>query len=322
MPRPVTLCTAQWTDLPLTKVAKLANTMEYDGLELACWGEHFDVFKAAKDKKYCAQKRSMLKRNKLECHALSNHLAGQLVCDPNDDARSDGFAPEKCAGNSEKKREWAVRAMKTTAKAASNMGVKVVNGFVGSSIWHLLYGFPPVLPSMIDEGFKYFADMWNPILDEFDKCKVKFALEVHPTEIAFDIATAQRALEALGGRDTFGFNYDPSHLAYQGVDYIKFLRHFRDRILHVHMKDVWWGHGDGTVGVYGGHLPAGDPRRYWDFRSLGRGDLKFEDIIVALNDIGYAGPLSVEWEDARMERIHGATESCAYVKALDFPRAG
>ncbi len=318
MSRPVTLFTGQWADLPLTKLAKQANTMGYDGLELACWGDHFDVFKAAKDKKYCSQKRAMLKRNKLECHAISNHLAGQLVCDPNDDARSDGFAPEKCAGNSDKKREWAVRAMKTTAKAAHNMGVEVVNGFVGSSIWHLLYSFPPVPPSMIEEGYKYFADMWNPILDEFDKYKVKFALEVHPTEIAFDIVSAERAIKALGGRDTFGFNYDPSHLAYQGVDYVKFIRTFKDRIYHVHMKDVWWGHGDGTVGVFGGHTEFGDPRRLWDFRSLGRGDVQFEDIIVALNDIGYPGPLSVEWEDIRMDRIHGATESCEFVKQLDF----
>jgi sugar phosphate isomerase/epimerase len=183
MSRPVTLFTGQWADLPLTKLAKTASDMGYNGLELACWGDHFDVFKAAKDKKYCAQKRAMLKRNKLECHAISNHLAGQLVCDLNDDARSDGFAPPKCAGNAEKKREWAVTAMKATAKAAKNMGVSVVNGFVGSSIWHLLYSFPPVTPSMIEEGYKYFAHMWNPILDEFDKCKVKPSVTARPSAL-------------------------------------------------------------------------------------------------------------------------------------------
>jgi sugar phosphate isomerase/epimerase len=53
---------------------------------------------------------------------------------------------------------------------------------------------------------------------------------------------------------------------------------------------------------------------------VGRGDIRFEDVIVALNDIGYSGPLSVEWEDGRMDRFHGATESCAYVRRLDFPR--
>ena len=89
------------------------------------------------------------------------------------------------------------------------------------------------------------------------------------------------------------------------------------------MKDVWWGHGDGTVGVFGGHTDFTDARRFWDFRSLGHGDINFEEIIVALNDVGYRGPLSVEWEDGRMDRVHGATESCAFVRKLDFtPNAG
>ena len=147
---------------------------------------------------------------------------------------------------------------------------------------------------------------------------MNFGLEVHPTEIAFDIASAQRAIDAVKGHRRFGFNYDPSHLGYQGVDYVKFIRTFGPRIFHVHMKDVWWGHGDGTVGVFGGHVNFADPRRFWDFRSLGHGDIKFEDIIVALNDVGYGGPLSVEWEDIRMDREHGATEAAAFVKRIDF----
>jgi len=198
----------------------------------------------------------------------------------------------------------------------------VVNGFTGSAIWHLLYSFPPVSPAMIDDGFGLFAKLWNPILDEFKRCGVRFALEVHPTEIAFDIASAERALDAIKGRKEFGFNYDPSHFGYQHVDYVKFIRRFADRIYHVHMKDAWWGHGDGTVGVFGGHTNFADPRRYWDFRSLGHGDINFEEIIVALNDIGYDGPLSVEWEDSRMDREHGATEACAFVKRLDFKPSG
>ncbi len=149
---------------------------------------------------------------------------------------------------------------------------------------------------------------------------MNFALEVHPTEIAFDIASAQRAVAAVKGHRRFGFNYDPSHLGYQGVDYVRFIRTFGDRIFHAHMKDVWWGHGDGAVGVFGGHTSFGDARRFWDFRSLGHGDIRFEDIIVALNDVGYRGPLSVEWEDIRMDRVHGAAEAAAFLRKLDFPR--
>jgi len=129
---------------------------------------------------------------------------------------------------------------------------------------------------------------------------------------------AQRAVEAVKGHKRFGFNFDPSHLGYQGVDYVKFIRSFPKRIFHVHMKDAWWGHGDGTVGVFGGHVSFADPRRHWDFRSLGHGDVVFEDIIVALNDIGYQGPLSVEWEDSRMDRAHGAAEAAQFVKKIDF----
>ena len=212
MPRPVTLFTGQWADLPLSTLAQKAASWGYDGLELACWGDHMDVFKAANDKDYCKQQLNILKKHNLQIFSISNHLAGQLVCDPNNDSRSDGFAPPDCAGDAEKKRRWAVDAMKNTARSAKNLGLTVVNGFTGSSIWHLLYSFPPVSDNMLDDGFAYFAEMWNPILDVFDECGVKFALEVHPTEIAFDIVTAHRALEAVGHREAFGFNFDPSHL--------------------------------------------------------------------------------------------------------------
>jgi len=317
MPRPVTLFTGQWADLPLATLARKAASWGYDGLELACWGDHLDVNKAAVDKRYCKRQLALLRKNRLNLYAISHHLAGQLVCDSNNDSRSDGFAPASCAGNAEKKRAWAVETMKNAARAARNLGVKVVNGFTGSSIWHLLYGFPPVSEAMIEEGYKYFATMWNPILDVYDQCGVKFALEVHPTEIAFDIVTARRALEAIGRRKTFGFNFDPSHLHWQMVDPARFIEEFADRIYHVHMKDAAL-QLDGKAGILGSHLIFGAPGRGWDFRSLGRGSVRFEEIIRALNAAGYSGPLSVEWEDSGMEREHGAREACAFVRKIDF----
>jgi len=316
MARPVTLFTGQWADLPLEELAKKAAGFGYDGLELACWGDHMEVDKAAVDKAYCKKQLSILEKNNLKVFAISNHLAGQLVCDLNDD-RSDAFAPGDCAGDPEKKRSWAVEAMKNTARAAKNLGLSVVNGFTGSSIWHFLYSFPPVTDEMVEEGFAYFAKMWNPILDVFDECGVKFALEVHPTEIAFDIYTARRALEAVGNRETFGFNFDPSHLLWQMVDPACFIREFPDRVYHVHMKDAAL-QIDGKSGILSSHLNFGDQRRGWDFRSLGHGDVNFEEIIRALNHAGYNGPLSVEWEDCGMEREHGAREACEFVKDVDF----
>jgi sugar phosphate isomerase/epimerase len=319
MARPVTLFTGQWADLPLEELAKKAASWGYDGLELACWGDHFEVDKALAGDKYCKDKRALLKKHGLEVFAISTHLVGQCVCD-NIDGRHKAILPEDIWGDGDPEgvRKRAAEGVINAAKAAKKLGVKVVNGFTGSSIWHLLYSFPPASPDMIKAGYDDFAKRWRPILNEFKKLGIKFALEVHPTEIAFDIASAQRAVEAVKGHEAFGFNYDPSHLGYQGVDYVKFIRTFGDRIFHAHMKDAWWGHGDGTVGVFGGHTDFADPRRYWDFRSIGHGDINFEEIIVALNDVGYQGPLSIEWEDSRMDREHGAREACEAIKKADF----
>lgn len=321
MARPITLFTGQWTDLPLSTLAEKAAGWGYEGLEIACWGGHLDVEKAASDKEYCKRQRGCLEERGLSLWAISNHLTGQLVCDPNNDDRSDGLAPAALAGKAEAKRAWAVEAMKATACAAKNLGVKTVCGFTGSSIWHLIYGFPPVRRDAIDEGFAYFARMWNPILDVFEDCGVRFALEVHPTEIAFDLYTAERALEALGGRKGFGFNFDPSHLHWQMVDPPSFLRRFPDRIFHVHMKDASV-QLDGRAGILCSHLDFGHPDRGWDFRSLGRGGIDFEEIVRVLNAIGYEGPLSVEWEDSGMDREHGAMEALQFVRRLDFVPSG
>ncbi|MCX6017487.1 MAG: sugar phosphate isomerase/epimerase [Chloroflexi bacterium] len=319
MARPVTLFTGQWADLPFEVIVQKAKSFGYDGVELACWGDHFEVDKALSSDKYVREKRDFLEQHGMKCLAISNHLVGQAVCDRIDERHKAILSPRiwgdgKPAGVNKR----AAEEIADTARAAKLFGVKVVNGFTGSSIWHLLYSFPPVTPDMIDAGFREFADRFNPILDVFKEQKIRFALEAHPTEIAFDIASAERAIAALKGRKEFGFNYDPSHFGYQNVDYVAFIRRFRDRIYHMHVKDVWWSATPKEAGVFGGHTNFGDSRRAWDFRSPGRGSIQFEEIIRALNEIGYAGPLSVEWEDSGMDREHGATESAAFVKRLDF----
>jgi len=332
MSRPVTLFTGQWADLPFETICQKAKSFGYEGLELACWGDHFDVAKALSDPGYVKTRWDTLARHGLNCFAISAHLVGQAICDNIDERHKSILPPEVWGdGNPEGVRQRAAQRMIDTAKAARKLfdarpaacpaipgyGA-VVNGFTGSSVWHSIYAFPPTDQNYWQKGFDDFARRFAPIMDEFDKLNVNFGLEVHPTEIAFDIASAQRAIDAIKGHKRFGFNFDPSHLGYQGVSYVKFLRTFPDRIFHTHMKDVWWGHGDGTVGVFGGHTSFADARRFWDFRSLGHGDINFEEIIVALNDIGYKGPLSVEWEDSRMDREFGAAEAAAFVKKLNF----
>jgi len=335
MPRPVTLFTGQWADLDFETACAKAADFGYDGIELPCWGDHFEVGRANKEANYCKRRWEILSDHGLTAYCVSSHLVGQAICDIIDERHKDVLPPHVWGdGEPEQVRKRAAREMIATAKACRKFldakpGRKrkdefpaVVNGFTGSSIWHSIYGFPPTSQAYWEKGFKDFAKRFTPILNEFDKVNVNFGLEVHPTEIAFDIASAQRAIEAVKGHKRFGFNYDPSHLGYQGVDYVKFIRQFASRIYHVHMKDAWWGHSNGDAGVFGGHTTFGDPRRYWDFRSLGHGDINFEEIIVALNDIGYAGPLSVEWEDGRMDREYGATEAAAFVRDMDFPTSG
>ncbi|MEW6752437.1 MAG: sugar phosphate isomerase/epimerase [Candidatus Latescibacterota bacterium] len=317
MARPVTLFTGQWADLDIETMCQKGQEFGYDGLELACWGNHFEVDKA--NAAYCRDRRELLARYDLKVLAISTHLVGQAVCD-RIDSRHQAILPPYVWGDGDPEgvRQRAAAEVIATGRAAKELGIEVVNGFTGSSIWHLVYSFPPVSAEMIDNGYQDFARRWKPILDEYQRLGVRFALEVHPTEMAFDIASAERTLEAIEWHPAFGFNFDPSHLGYQGVDYVEFIYRFSDRIFHVHMKDVGWWNRPREVGVFGGHTAFGDRRRYWDFRSLGRGNIDFEEIVRALNRIGYQGPLSVEWEDGGMDREHGARESCEFVRDIDF----
>ena len=339
MPRPVCLFTGQWADLPLETLCEKAREFGYDGLELACWGDHFDVQRALKEKEYCAKHWELLADYGLASFAISNHLVGQAVCDPIDE-RHRAILPDRIWGDGSPDgvRKRATAEMIDTIQAArlffeaapppvrdyldKRTGRTVVVGFTGSPIWHLLYSFPPVTKAQIEDGYARFANAWRPILAACDSHDVGFALEVHPTEVAFDIVSTRRTLAAVGNHPRFGINFDPSHFGYQGVDYLAFLREFGPRVWNVHVKDVWWSERGAEAGVFGGHTNFGDDGRFWDFRSPGRGRIDFEGIVRTLNHAGYQGPLTVEWEDPMMDREFGASEAENFVRRLDFPRSG
>jgi sugar phosphate isomerase/epimerase len=337
MTRPVTLFTGQWADLPLEALCKKATSFGYDGLELACWGDHFDVQRALEQDSYCKEKWELLQDHNLLSFAISNHLAGQAVCDKIDE-RHEAILPPHVWGDGDPEgvRQRAATEMIATGRAArrffdaapevvkarlKQIGRTVVVGFTGSRIWDAAYAFPPLPSGAIAAGFQDFADRWTPILDDYREHDVCFALEVHPTEIAFDITSTRRALEAIGNHPAFGLNFDPSHFGYQRVDYLGFLREFGSRLFNVHIKDVWWSEEPADAGVFGGHTDFGTDGRSWDFRSPGRGRIDFESIVRILNHVGYEGPLSVEWEDPMMDREHGAAEAAAFVRRLDFPQS-
>ena len=316
MARPVTLVGGQWADLPFDTLCAKVKSFGYDGIELATWGDQINPKKAAEDSEYVKERKNILSKYGLNAWAISGHIAGQCVGD-HWDPRLDGFAPAALAGQPEKIREWAIQEMKYIVQAAKNLGIGVVTGFMGSPIWKYWYSFPQTTEKMVADGFKEIVDLWTPIFDEFDKHNLKFALEVHPTEIAFDYYTAERLLKEFNYRKTLGFNFDPSHLIWQGVSPHIFLRDFADRIYHVHMKDAVVNL-DGKAGILGSHITFGDTRRGWNFVSLGHGSVDFEKIIRELNAMNYTGPLSVEWEDSGMEREYGAREACEFVKKINF----
>ena len=318
MARPITMITGQWGDMKAEDLFAFMSKIGYEGAELACGGDHFDVRRALNEPDYCEKKHAQLKKYNMSCWAISNHCLGQAVLDKIDE-RHKAVVPDYVWGDGDPDgvAQRAIEEMKNTALAARKFGVNIVTGFTGSSIWPLLYSFPPISWKEIDAGFELLNERWTPILDVFQENGVKFALEVHPTEIAFDLYTAERALDALNNHPAFGFNFDPSHLIWQGVDPAKFIRRFPDRIFHVHMKDAAV-QLDGMSGILASHLNFGDSRRGWDFRSLGHGSVNFEEIIRALNDIDYQGPLSVEWEDSGMDREFGAKEAYEFVKKINF----
>ena len=312
--RPVTLCTAQWADLPFDELCALAEKMGYDGIEIATWG--FDLEKAYADDAYVQWMKDTLKKHNLGCWALAAHIVGQCVGDA-PDPRLNNFVPAELADKPAEIRTWAIETMKKVAVVAKKLDVKVVTGFTGSPIWKYLYSFPQTTEQMVEDGFDEIVRLWTPILDVFKANDVKFALEVHPGEIAFDYWSTKKLLDKFKDNPTFGLNFDPSHLLWQGITPHLFLMDFMDRVYHVHMKDVAVTL-DGRSGLLGSHIDFGDLRRGWNFRSLGHGDVNFEDIIRVLNAHGYTGPLSVEWEDSGMERVAGGTEAAAFVKKIDF----
>jgi len=315
MARPVTLFTGQWADLPFEEVARLASGWGFDGLEIACWGDHLDVWRGATDDDYIADRLAILAKYDLKVFTISNHLTGQAVCDDPIDERHHDMLPDVVWGDGEPEgvRQRAAEAMKNTARTAQRLGVKTVVGFTGSAIWKYLAMFPPAREELVEAGWVDFKKRWDPILDVFAECGVRFAAEVHPSELAYDYWTTQKMLETID-RPELGINWDPSHMVWQDLDPAGFLADFAEKIYHVHAKDSK-KNLNGRNGRLSSHLPWADPRRGWDFVSVGHGDVPWESCFRMLNHIGYTGPISVEWEDAGMDRLRGAPEALAFVRS-------
>jgi sugar phosphate isomerase/epimerase len=318
MPRPIILFTGPWADLPLETLAAKASEWGYQGFEMCCWGDHLEVQRALSDDGYSPSRLELLARYDLHAPVVANHKVGQAVCDVIDE-RHQSLLPDYVWGDGKpaKVPQRAADEMIATFRAAEQLGANVVSGFTGSPIWSYVTGYPAPKPQVIAEAMKSFAKMWNPILDAARDAGVRFACEVHPGQLAFDLYSAELVLDALHGREEFGFTFDPSHLHWLGVEPVEFLRRFPERIYHVHVKDATLAL-NGRTGILSGYWPSGDPRRGWQFRSPGRGGIDWDAILRTLNEIGYDGPLSVDWHDAGLDREFGAADALQFLKRLDF----
>ncbi len=193
MPRPVLLFSGQWTDMPLAELAPKLAEWGYQGIELACWGDHFEVQRAISEPNYCQNKLDLLGKYDLQSLVLSNHRTSTAVCDRIDE-RYKILLPDYVWGDGDQSgvRQRAEEEMIATVQAAQKLGVNVLTGFTGSSIWSYVNSYPAADPALIAKGFEDFADRWNPILDACQGAGIKFALELHPGQIAFDLYSAER----------------------------------------------------------------------------------------------------------------------------------
>lgn len=321
MARPVIVFSGPLADLPFSQVVAKAAEWSCDGIELCTWGDHLEVQRAAGEPAYVAGRLQTLAEHDFQAVVVSAHRVGQAVCDPISE-RHRGILPDYVwgDGNPEDVRTRATEELIATVRIAQQLGCSVVSGFLGSPLWASVAGWPRPSPDEIDAGLDEFARRAAPVLDACRDAGIRFALEVHPGQIAFDLYSAERTLAAVGEREEFAFTFDPSHLHWQGVDPVQFIRAFPDRIAHVHVKDAAL-RLDGRAGVLNSYFGKGDTRCGWEFRAPGRGGVDWENVVRALNEIGYDGPLAIDWGDAGVDRDFGIGEACQFIRQLDFPRA-
>jgi sugar phosphate isomerase/epimerase len=300
---------ATYLDQKLEEVCKLASGLGYEAVELPAFAgnPHLDLDDVlggrAKDIKKMIGSYGMI------ISALSNHTEGQLVLGPygkDTDAFFQGTKEEKIA--------YGTARMIKTAQAANALEVPVVNGFIGCENFGRFFPWP------YSHGWSdmenEFVERWSKIFDKFAEYGIKFAHEPHPNELVYNIETARRSVELMGGRKEWGFNFDPANLIYQGIDVENFIDEFKDRIYHVHAKDgELVKHNLSRSGM----MPQGDWQRLgrgFRFRIPGWGSVPWKKVITELSLIGYDYVMSYEHEDVTMSRHDGITKTIAFLKPL------
>jgi sugar phosphate isomerase/epimerase len=303
------LFTATFLDMPVEEVFKLASGLGYGAVEMPAFANnpHLDIEEVVKGDK-AAELKKLVKSYGLIISALANHPEGQIVLGP--------FGKDTdaiCPGTKEEKIKFGTERMIKTAQAANALEVPVVTGFIGCENFGRFFPWP------YSRGWadmeREFVERWGPILDRFGEYGVKFAHEPHPNQLAYDVDTALRAVELMGGRKEFGFNFDPANLTYLGIDVENFIDSLAKYIFHVHAKDgEIAAHNVRRSGLIPRRLAASRARLR--FRIPGWGSVPWKKVITELSLIGYDYVMSYEHEDVTMSRHDGITKTIAYLKPL------
>ncbi|MEO3997412.1 sugar phosphate isomerase/epimerase [Mesorhizobium sp. CAU 1732] len=297
----------------LASVAEWAGDLGYKGIQVPSGDARFmDLEKAASSKDYCDELKGVCAEAGVEITELSTHTQGQLVAvHPAYDAQFDGFAPKAVHGNPKARQEWAVEQMKLAAKASKNLGLKACVSFTGSLAFPYLYPWPQRPAGLVKEAFGELGRRWKPIMDAYEDADCDLAFELHPGEDAFDGATFEMLLDAVGDHKRCTINYDPSHFLLQQLDYLAFIDIYHERIAAFHVKDAEFN-PSGRQGVYSGY--QGWVERAGRFRSLGDGQVDFVGIFSKLAQYGYDRWAVLEWECALKNSEDGAAEGAPFIE--------
>lgn len=316
MARTFGLNASPWSHETLDNLAMKAAEWGYQALELEVPGPHVPSGLGS------AAPLPVLAEHEIQLNSLSVHALGQVIGD-DPGPRHQSILPDELWGDGspERVQERARDALLKVIQAAGDLGVKLLVGFTGSPFGHALFEYPPATREWMKAAWTKLGQRWHGVLDACHDHNVRFALHLHPSQAAFDLYSAETLLDAMGGRDAFGFALDPATLHWQGVDPVEFVRRFPDRIFQVRLNDAAVTL-NGRTGILGSLLPPGDPRRGWEYRTPGRGGVDWEALMRALHAIRYAGPLLVDCRDDGMERDNAAIEARAFATRLDFEPAG
>jgi sugar phosphate isomerase/epimerase len=271
-------------DLSLEEVAQFASSEDFDCVELMCWPRgraerryagvtHVDVTELSRAG--ADEVRGLMKSAGVAISGL-------------------GYYPNPLAPDPQEAGIY-LHHLKKVIAAAPLLGVDVVNTFIGRD-W----------TRTVDENWARFEEVWRPLIAFAEDHGVRIAIENCPMlftrdewpggkNLAHSPVLWRRMFEAIPNK-SFGLNYDPSHLVWQQIDYVKPLWEFRDRIFHVHAKDVRVDKSRlDDVGI------LATPLEYHTPKLPGLGEINWGRFISVLSDVGYRGPVCVEVEDRAYE---------------------